>query len=283
MEPKRSSRPGAGRDAAVLPFNPEWLLNSPVHPVSLAGLTRQCGDWVKGRRRGYICAANVHVIVEAVFNAALRHALLGASAVTPDGMPLVWFLRARGHRGQGRAYGPDLMLSVLRMAEARGFRVFLYGSDGETLGILRRKVMGRFPRLRLAGSFSPPFRKAIGGAELRAHARLINSRRPDIVFVGLGAPKQEIWMDRARPHLKAPLLFGVGAAFDFISGRKPQAPKWMMRAGLEWLFRLLSEPARLWKRYLVYNCIFLALLFLQSCGIGRWRRGGSAQPARRGG
>jgi len=267
----------------MLPFGPEWLLNSPVHPVSLTGLTRRCEEWIRKRAGGYICAANVHIIVEALFNPALRHALLGAIAVTPDGMPLVWFLRARGHRGQGRAYGPDLMLAVLRMAQGRGFRVFLYGSDGKTLGLLRRKVRARFPRLRVVGTFSPPFRKSIGGAELLAHARLINSHRPDIVFVGLGAPKQEIWMDRARRYLDAPLLFGVGAAFDFLSGGKPQAPRWMMRAGLEWLFRLASEPGRLWKRYLVYNWIFLVLLFLQSCGIGRWRHDVSVQPAKRGG
>jgi N-acetylglucosaminyldiphosphoundecaprenol N-acetyl-beta-D-mannosaminyltransferase len=217
--------------------------------------------------RGYVCVANTHVLTTAVFNSQLRKALASASLVTPDGMPLVWFLRSRGHSRQNRVYGPDLTIALLKLAQRRKARVFFYGGSAETLRILIKTVKIRFPRLKIAGSYSPPFRERFSPHEEIRHARIIDKTKPHLVFVGLGAPKQEIWMHRMRPKIKAPFLLGVGAAFDFIAGRKPSAPRWMKRSGLEWLFRLSTEPSRLWWRYLYSIPLFAVLASLQYSGL----------------
>jgi N-acetylglucosaminyldiphosphoundecaprenol N-acetyl-beta-D-mannosaminyltransferase len=142
------------------------------------------------------------------------------------------------------------------MAECEGYSVFLYGGKPETLIKLYNELADRFPNLKIAGSYSPPFRKLLSKEEEEIiHA--INSASPDILFVGLGAPKQEKWMDDFCGHLKVPVSLGIGAAFDFLSGEKKQAPGWMQKRGLEWLFRLYSEPRRLWTRYLIYNPLFI--------------------------
>jgi N-acetylglucosaminyldiphosphoundecaprenol N-acetyl-beta-D-mannosaminyltransferase len=178
-------------------------------------------------------------------------ALNAADRVTPDGVPLVWALRWLGVRDAGRVYGPSLMAVVCRRAEEEGIPVGLYGGRAEVLDTLRASLTQKFPRLDIAFAWSPPFREPSPEEERRA-IQAVEDAGVRILFVGLGCPKQERWMTKHRDALSGVAL-GVGAAFDFLSGAKPQAPGWMQRAGLEWLFRLVSEPRRLWRRYLVQN------------------------------
>ena len=181
-------------------------------------------------------------------------------------MPLVWLSRLSGGSPVGRVYGPDLMLAVCERSVGRGYRHFLYGGGPSVAEKLASQLQNRFPGLGIVGAYSPPFRPLTQREDQEIVER-INAAQPDFVWVGLGAPKQEHWMADHLVKLNATVLIGVGAAFDFHSGVKVQAPYWMQRSGLEWFFRLLSEPRRLWRRYLVYNTKFLYLIFLQSLGL----------------
>jgi N-acetylglucosaminyldiphosphoundecaprenol N-acetyl-beta-D-mannosaminyltransferase len=213
---------------------------------------------VERRERGYVCAAAVHVVMVARHDPETRAALRGASLVVPDGRPLVWALNLLGAGLRDRVYGPELTVRYCRRAAARGHRVWLYGgATPAALAQLERTLCERFPGIEVAGGWSPPHR-ALTPAEERELAARIAADRADVVLVGVGAPKQEQWMARMRPLLDAPVLVGVGAAFDFIAGRKRQAPAWMQRGGLEWLFRLSQDPRRLAPRYLRYNPAFVA-------------------------
>jgi N-acetylglucosaminyldiphosphoundecaprenol N-acetyl-beta-D-mannosaminyltransferase len=214
-------------------------------------------------QRGYVCAIAVHALMVSRHDAEMRAALLDASLVVPDGRPLVWALSALGHELPDRVYGPELMARYCARAPQRGHRIWLYGGHDETaLQALYAALERRYPGIRIAGGFSPPHRP-LTDREEREVAAKINGDRPDLVWVGVGVPKQEKWMARMRPHLDAPLLVGVGAAFDFIAGLKRQAPAWMQRRGLEWLYRLAQEPRRLAPRYLRYNPAFVAAFVRQ--------------------
>jgi N-acetylglucosaminyldiphosphoundecaprenol N-acetyl-beta-D-mannosaminyltransferase len=213
---------------------------------------------VATRTRGYICVAAVHTVMAAREDAALRAAVEGASFTVPDGQPLVWALNALGHGLSTRVYGPELMARACRRAARAGTRFYLYG--GRTQGALVQltdALRRTYPGLRIVGGYSPPHRELTAEEEARVVAEVERSRA-DVVWVGIGVPKQEKWMARMRPRLSAPVLIGVGAAFDFHAGLIPQAPASMQRAGLEWAFRLAQEPARLWRRYLRYNPRFVA-------------------------
>jgi N-acetylglucosaminyldiphosphoundecaprenol N-acetyl-beta-D-mannosaminyltransferase len=199
--------------------------------------------------------------MEAYDAPAFRSVMNRADLVTPDGMPLVWGLRLLGCGRAERVYGPDLTPIVLREAEAANIAVGFYGASPAVLDRLLLAVRRRFPRLRVAYSFSPPFR-GLTDEEDNAIVREINSSGARIIFVGLNTPKQDYWMSTHRDRVSAVML-GVGAAFDFLAGSKRQAPRWMMPLGLEWLFRLATEPRRLWKRYLKHNPRFLFLFGLQ--------------------
>jgi N-acetylglucosaminyldiphosphoundecaprenol N-acetyl-beta-D-mannosaminyltransferase len=205
-------------------------------------------------------------------DASVRQCINRADIATPDGMPIVWALRSFGCKDQQRAYGPTLTLALCRMAEEREYRVFSYGSRPEILDSLREKLLRRYPALQIAGSLSPPFPAAYCGRERKNYTadRGFPSRS---VFVGLSTPKQEQWMLAHRDQLPGVILVGVGAAFDFHAGKLPQAPGWMQRSGLEWLFPLSVEPRRLWKRYLLVTPLFLPLWGLQWLGILQlWNR-----------
>ena len=204
---------------------------------------------------GMVCHANVHMAMEAFDDADLRRQLNAAERVAPDGVPLVWALRRLGLRKVGRVYGPTLTSLVCRRAEADGLPVGFYGGPPEVLDALVAHLTRRFPRLRIAFAFSPPFRP-LTAEEDRGVTEAIEASGARILFVGLGCPKQERWMASHRPALRCVLL-GVGAAFDFLAGAKPQAPRWMQRGGLEWLFRWVVEPRRLWRRYWVQNPRFV--------------------------
>jgi N-acetylglucosaminyldiphosphoundecaprenol N-acetyl-beta-D-mannosaminyltransferase len=225
---------------------------------------------IERRERGYLCAAAVHVLMVARHDPSTRAALLGASLVVPDGRPLVWALNLLGESLADRVYGPELTVRYCARAAERGHRVWLYGGATQAaLEQLERALTARFPGILIAGGFSPPHRP-LTEAEERDLAKRIDADSPDVVWVGIGAPRQERWMARMRPLVDAPVMAGVGAAFDFISGRKRQAPSWMQRRGLEWVFRLSQDPRRLGPRYLRYNPAFVAAFALQ---YARERRG----------
>ena len=226
--------------------------------------------WIAGRRREYICLANVHAVMERLRDPELFPVYRDAGLCLPDGVPLVWLGRLGGAPAQ-RVYGPDLTLLLAARARELGWRVFFYGGAEGVADALARSLEARFPGLCIAGTESPPYRPLTLDEDVDA-VRRINASGADIVFVGLGCPRQERWSAEHRSRLDAPVLLGVGAAFDFHTGRVRQAPRWMMSAGLEWLFRLSQEPRRLWYRYLVYNSLFLFHVLLEKLGLRRYPR-----------
>ena len=224
---------------------------------------------VASQERIYVCCAPAHTLVAARDDRSLREALRDAAVVTADGMPVVWLARALGEHVDDRVYGPDLMLAQCARAQAQGQRIWLYGGfDTQALIELQRVLTARFPELRIAGAWSPPHR-ALTGSEAAELVSRIEADAPDVIWVGLGSPKQEIWMHEMRARLSAPVMCGVGAAFDFHAGRVAQAPRWMQKRGLEWLYRVCREPRRLAVRYLKSNPRFAALALRQ---IARERR-----------
>jgi len=219
-------------------------------------------DWmdamIAAGARGYLTAAAVNLVMSAREDPQARAAVLGATLAVPDGQPLVWALKALGHGGATRVYGPDLMALFCARAAGNGTPIYLYGGRSpEARRILERRLRERFPGLQIAGGSSPPFRPLTPAEDERAIAD-IESSGAAVVWVGTGQPKQEKWMLQMRPHLSAPLLVGVGAAFDFHAGLVSQAPHWMQRSGLEWSYRLSREPRRLWRRYAYQNPRFIA-------------------------
>ncbi len=220
-------------------------------------------DWigaaVASDHRGYICVAATHTVMAAQEDAELRSAVLGADFTVPDGQPLVWALRAFGHRLPSRVYGPTLMEKTLERGARTGLRFYLYGGrdgDAQALAELTRKLRARFPGVQIVGGWAPVFR-ALTDEEADEVAADINASGADVVWVGLGVPRQEKWMATMRARLTAPVLIGVGAAFDFHAGLVPQAPAWIQCMGMEWAFRLAHEPRRLWRRYARYNPRFI--------------------------
>jgi N-acetylglucosaminyldiphosphoundecaprenol N-acetyl-beta-D-mannosaminyltransferase len=219
-------------------------------------------DWMEAviaaDGRAYVTAAAVNLVMSAREEPETLAAVLGATLAVPDGQPLVWALRALGHKSATRVYGPDLMLRLCERAAGKGIPMYLYGGrTPAALEQLEARLHARFPGLLIAGGYSPPFRELTAEEERRAIAA-IDASGARVVWVGTGQPKQEKWMARMRPLLAAPMLVGVGAAFDFHAGLVPQAPAWMQRSGLEWTYRLAREPRRLWRRYARYNPRFVA-------------------------
>jgi N-acetylglucosaminyldiphosphoundecaprenol N-acetyl-beta-D-mannosaminyltransferase len=207
--------------------------------------------------RGWLTAAAVNLVMSAHDDPATMRAVLGATLAVPDGQPLVWALRLLRHARATRVYGPDLMAHYCAHAAGTGTPIYLYGGRSEgALELLTERLRERFPGLRIAGGWSPPFRPLTAEEQAQAIKR-IDGSGAQVVWVGTGQPKQELWMHEMRPRLAAPLLVGVGAAFDFHAGIVSQAPGWMQRNGLEWLYRLTREPKRLWRRYLTQNPRFV--------------------------
>lgn len=237
------------------------MVNTSVSATTLPEAARTIMDWARERIKVYVAVTNVHLVMEGYDSPEVQQALDGAAMVTPDGMPLVYLGKLHGQR-VGRVYGPDLMVEVLDTDEARTLRHYFYGATPATNAALISKLLQLYPGLVVAGGRTPPFR-ALSEAEAQAEIVAINAVKPDIVWVALGAPKQEVWMARMRPRLNAPVLVGVGAAFDFLSGSKPQAPSLMQKLALEWLFRLACEPRRLWRRYIYHNPRFVVLALRQ--------------------
>jgi N-acetylglucosaminyldiphosphoundecaprenol N-acetyl-beta-D-mannosaminyltransferase len=226
-------------------------------------------QWIARGDRQYVSVCTVHTVMECRRDDGLRRIVNRAGMVTPDGMPLVWLSRLAGHGYVSRVYGPDLMLAELAASVPAGHRHFFFGGRDGVADRLARIMREKFPGVEIVGTWTP----AIGTAEelcTPETGAAINLARPDIVWVGVSSPKQEFWMSSMRPLLTAPVLIGVGAAFDFHSGGVKQAPRWMQRSGLEWLFRLVLEPRRLWRRYLIDNPWFLFELARQKLGLKRY-------------
>jgi exopolysaccharide biosynthesis WecB/TagA/CpsF family protein len=250
------------------------VLGVRVNAVQIPDMIETMRQWIEERKQCHaIAVTGMHGMMEAQHDRAFKGVLNAADAVVPDGMPLVWLGRLKGLSLQRRVYGPELMMSFCEQTASTGYRHFLYGGApgvAEKLaGVLQDKCSG----LHVVGTYSPPFR-ALTEEEDAQIVASINAANPDIVWVGLGTPKQETWMHEHREKLRAPVLVGVGAAFDIHAGAKAQAPVWMQENGLEWLFRLAQEPRRLWKRYLVYGSEFVFRLCWEFIGLGR------KQPAR---
>jgi N-acetylglucosaminyldiphosphoundecaprenol N-acetyl-beta-D-mannosaminyltransferase len=213
-------------------------------PMALAEVER----WIAQGEQHYVCVTGVHGVMECQHDPELRAIHNASGLTTPDGMPMVWAGHRAGAGWMRRVYGPDLMLAVLERAAANGWSSFFYGGKEGVPEQLAARLAERFPGLRVAGTWSPPFRP-LTPEEDEALVERINAAAPDLVWVGLSTPKQERWMAAHVGRLRAPVLLGVGAAFDIHAGTLRQAPPWMQRNGLEWLYRLYREPRRLWRRY----------------------------------
>src|SRR3954464_12719939 len=231
--------------------------------VGLSVISRQSAlrlflEALQERRRGYVTVTGVHGVMEAQRDESLRAILNEAFLCTPDGMPMVWLGKMAGFREIGRVYGPDFMLDVCQISPQENIRHFFYGGANGVAAELHEKLSLRFPGLTVAGTYEPPFRP-LNSEEEAELKRLVDESRPDVLWVGLSTPKQERFMAEYISKLNVPLMVGVGAAFDFNTGRVKQAPDWMQAIGMEWFYRLCQEPRRLWKRYLTNNPKFLWL------------------------
>ena len=233
------------------------ILGVGVSAIDMPMALELIDQWISNGDHQYVCVTGVHGIMESQRDPRLRDVQNRSGLTTPDGMPLVWAGHAAGARPMERVYGPDLMLALCDLASVRGFSSFFYGGRPGVADRLAQRLQDLYPGLKVAGTYSPPFREP-SAAEDEDIVRLINEARPDVVWVGLGTPKQELWMAAHAARLDASVLIGVGAAFDIHAGLSPQAPRWMQRSGLEWAFRLTHEPRRLWRRYLYNNPRFLA-------------------------
>jgi len=253
---------------------PQWLkvrqgiLGVGVHAINVRMALEAIDGWIVRREQHYVTVTPAHAVMDAYRDPALRKILNASGLTTPDGMGIVWLLRLYGHRSVERVYGPDLVLALCHHGLDRRYRHFLFGGEPDTTARLSDRLRARFPGLNIAGRFSPPFGIPAQDEDEQA-VREINAAKPHIIWVGLSTPKQERWMAAHMGRVDAPVMVGVGAAFDFLSGRKPQAPRWVQRSGFEWLFRLASEPRRLWPRYRQYP-LFVVLVLAQMLGLRRY-------------
>ena len=225
-------------------------------------------DAVGAKRKGYVTVASVHGVSEAQSDAEYRRILNSAILTTPDGMPLVWLGRLHGFKNMDRVYGPDLLLELCAATKDGSVRHFLYGGAPGVVEKLKSALESRFPGLCVCGTYTPPFRPLNPEEDGELLAKMEDTR-PDICWVGISTPKQERFMAAYLDKLRVTVMIGVGAAFDMHSGRTRQAPRWMQRRGLEWLFRLTQEPKRLWKRYLINNPLFVIRILAQFAGLRR--------------
>lgn len=231
------------------------VLGVPITAIGWDEALATLWSWAARHESRYVCICNAHSVVTASRDVSFRAAVVKADMATPDGAPVAWMLRRLGAGDQPRVNGPDLMWRYCREASGRGESIFLYGGTSATLERLADRLLASFPGLRIAGMRSPPFRPPTA-EEDAADVAAINASGAGIVWVSLGCPKQELWMAAHAGRVHA-VMVGVGAAFDFHAGTVARAPEWMRRSGLEWLHRLVSEPRRLWRRYLVTNSLFI--------------------------
>lgn len=246
-----------------------YVLGQRLDATDYADATARVIDWANRGESRYVCLSNVHMVMEGWDNPNFRQIINAADLITTDGVPLVWCLRALGLPSAVRVYGPDLTLHVCAAAAQQQLAIGLYGGTAQSLKEFAALLQSRFPAIEIACSIAPPFRP-LTEAEDATYTKQLAESGARILFVGIGCPKQEIWMSEHRGRLNMPML-GVGAAFDFHAGRVKQAPAWLQAIGLEWLFRLLMEPRRLWRRYAWHNPRFV-LFFIEQLLRGRGRR-----------
>ena len=245
------------------------ILGVGISPLTRLQALAMIEEWIAKGERQYVCVSGIHGVMESQRDERLRAIHNAAGMVTTDGMPLVWVSWLKGFHHVERVYGPDLLLACCRRSEAMGYRHFFYGGGPGVPERLINRLLERFTGLQVVGGYSPPYR-ALTAAEDAEVVQWINAAEPDFVWVGLSTPKQERWMSEHRNLLTASVLIGVGAAFDFHSGLKRQAPRWMQDSGLEWIYRLWQEPRRLWRRYLRNNPLFVWHILLQGLGVRRY-------------
>ena len=238
------------------------ILGVKISAIDMATAVATIEGWIADRERQYVCICTVHTVMECQRSARLMDVVNGAGLRTPDGMPLVWLSRRAGHKDVSRVYGPDLLLELCARSASTGHRHYFYGGGQGVAEELAKRMTARYAGLRVVGTHTAPM-LATGELESADTLAAINAAGADVVWVGLGTPKQDWWLANHRPLLKAPVLIAVGAAFDFHSGRVKQAPHGMQRSGLEWLFRLSQDPRRLMSRYLIYNSLFVVGLMRQ--------------------
>lgn len=237
------------------------VLGSHIDALSWEDTINTICGWAVNRESRYVALCNVHSIVTALLDKNHRSDLNAADMATPDGMPIAWALRKLGFPAQQRINGPDLMWNYCAKAEKTGQKIYFYGSTIAVLSILESKLSAAFPELQIAGMYSPPFRELTAAEDAEVVERL-NASGANVIFIGLGCPRQERWMFQQRGKINA-VMIGVGAAFNYHAGTTKRAPVWMQNAGLEWLHRLASDPKRLWKRYLITNSIFIFAITAQ--------------------
>jgi N-acetylglucosaminyldiphosphoundecaprenol N-acetyl-beta-D-mannosaminyltransferase len=246
------------------------VLGVKVSAINLNVAVDLADRWIQSKKfPGYICAAGVHGVMEALRDSDLRQALNNAVINVPDGMPMTWIGRIQGLQEMDRVFGPDLMLAMCQLSVERGYRNFLYGGKPGVAELLCESLRNRFPGLRVVGTYTPPFRDLTREEEKNVLLRVQESQ-PHILWVGLSTPKQDRFMAQYVNYLRVPLMFGVGAAFDFHTGSIRDSSAWVKRAGLQWLHRLIQDPKHLWKRYLRNNPAFLWHIALQISGLKRY-------------
>lgn len=246
------------------------ILGVLVNAVQISDVIARMQDWIAQRGEcRTIAVTGMHGIMEAHHDPAFKNILNSSTLVVPDGMPLVWLARLRGTQLKRRVYGPELMATFCEISTKKGHRHFLYGGAPGVAEKLAEELANQHPGLVIAGTYSPPFRP-LTAEEDEEVIRQISAAKPDVLWVGLSTPKQERWMAAHHNLLKIPVLVGVGAAFDIHSGYKKQAPAWMREHGLEWFFRLVQEPKRLWRRYVLYGSEFLFYVTLDLLGLHRF-------------
>ncbi|MFC1583473.1 WecB/TagA/CpsF family glycosyltransferase [Candidatus Neomarinimicrobiota bacterium] len=239
-----------------------YVLGVGISAVNLPQTIQVMDDWIKSDKQDYIVLTGAHGIIEMQDDRELRDINNNAGLVTPDGMPEVWLGKLKGYKHIEKVYAPDIMVESYKLSPERGYRHFLYGGKEGVADKLSEVLQQDYPGIQVVGTFCPPFRP-LEDHEYTELARIINEAQPDIVWCGLGCPKQERWMARMRPLLNAPVLIGVGAGFDFLTGERTWAPRWIQLSGFEWLYRMLSDPKHLWKRYARVVPRFLLLLLLE--------------------
>jgi N-acetylglucosaminyldiphosphoundecaprenol N-acetyl-beta-D-mannosaminyltransferase len=236
------------------------VLGVKICAIDLDDACKTIEDSIRQKKKAYVSVCPVSTIMSCQESRLALDSVNSADLATPDGMPVVWVGKfLRGRKNVGRVYGPDLMQRICAVSEKAGYKHYFYGSSQKVLEELQKRIKIIFPGLTVSGAYSPAF-EGSSARDANNDLELINKSGADIVWVGLGSPKQDIWMYQNRDKLCASVLIGVGAAFDFLAGTKKQAPGWMQKSGFEWLFRLAQEPGRLWKRYIIGNSLFLYLL-----------------------
>ncbi len=246
------------------------VLGVRLNAVQIPVVVAQMEHWIEERGGGrFVAVTGMHGVTEAHDDPAFKAILNAADLVVPDGMPLVWIGRRQGHALRRRVYGPELMLAFCHATTGRGYSHFFYGGAPGVVEQLAKTLQARFPELSVVGTYSPPFR-TLTSEEDEQIVAMIRRAGPDVLWVGLSTPKQERWMYEHRDRLDVPIMVGVGAAFDINSGRVKQAPVWMREHGLEWFFRLVQEPKRLWRRYLIYGSRFVFYVSLELFGLKKF-------------